>query len=86
MGERLCDLPGLVDDELAKRILTKCLRQMKEIGFTQYQFGLPTNLLPMQPADWSSRRTRLARLHERQHHAAVFALLHHGSLSPRFSR
>jgi hypothetical protein len=46
---------GLVDDELAKSILTKFLAKMKEIGFTQYQFGLPTNLLPMQKDDWSRR-------------------------------
>ncbi len=50
-GYAIC--AGLVDDELAKSILTKFLAKMKEIGFTQYQFGLPTNLLPMQKDDWS---------------------------------
>jgi len=50
-GYAIC--AGLVDDELAKNILTKCLTQMKKIGFTQYQFGLPTNLLPMHPDDWN---------------------------------
>ena len=53
-GYAIC--AGLVDDELANKILTKCLAQMKEIGFTQYQFGLPTNLLPMQPADGCSHK------------------------------
>ena len=43
---------GLVDDELAKSILAKFLAKMKEIGFMQYQFGLPTNLLPMQKDEW----------------------------------
>jgi hypothetical protein len=50
-GYAIC--AGLVDDELAKSILTKLLAQMKKIGFTQYQFGLPTNLLPMQKDEWS---------------------------------
>lgn len=50
-GYAIC--AGLVDDELAKHVLTKFLAEMKKIGFTQYQFGLPTNLLPMQPDDWS---------------------------------
>lgn len=49
-GYAIC--AGLVDDELAKSILGNFLAKMKEIGFTQYQFGLPTNLLPMQKDDW----------------------------------
>ena len=43
---------GLVDEKLAKDILGRMLAKMKKIGFTQYQYGLPTNLLPLQPDEW----------------------------------
>ena len=44
-GYAIC--AGLVPDELANQILDRLFAQMKKIGFTQYQYGLPTNLLPM---------------------------------------
>jgi hypothetical protein len=43
---------GLVDEKLAKDILGRMLTKMKEIGCTQFQYGLPTNLLPLQSDDW----------------------------------
>ncbi|MEI6645481.1 MAG: discoidin domain-containing protein [bacterium] len=44
-GYAIC--AGLVPDELANQILDRLFAKMKEIGFTQFQYGLPTNLLPM---------------------------------------
>lgn len=70
-GYAIC--AGLVDDELAKRILAKCLAKMKDIGFTQYQYGLPTNLLPMQKDDWN------------QHGAQPWQGYMNGSLTPPYS-
>jgi hypothetical protein len=51
-GYAIC--AGLVNDELANQILDRLLAQMKKIGFTQYQYGLPTNLLPMQTDEWKN--------------------------------
>ena len=50
-GYAIC--AGLVSDELANQILDRLFAQMKMIGFTQYQYGLPTNLLPMQKDEWN---------------------------------
>lgn len=44
-GYAIC--AGLVPDELANQIMDRLLAKMKEIGFTQFQYGLPTNLVPM---------------------------------------
>jgi hypothetical protein len=44
-GYAIC--AGLVPDELANQIMDRLFAKMKEIGFTQFQYGLPTNLLPM---------------------------------------
>jgi hypothetical protein len=43
---------GLVPAEQAKSILQTMLAKMKSIGFQSFQFGLPTNLIPMSPADY----------------------------------
>lgn len=50
-GYAIC--AGLVDDKMANQILDRLLAQMKKIGFTQYQYGLPTNLLPMKKDEWN---------------------------------
>lgn len=44
-GYAIC--AGLVPDALANQIMDRLFAKMKEIGFTQFQYGLPTNLLPM---------------------------------------
>ncbi len=43
---------GLVPDRQANAILDRLLGQLKKDGFKSYQFGLPTNLLPIHPADY----------------------------------
>ena len=46
---------GLVPAEQAKSILQTMLAKMQSIGFQSFQFGLPTNLIPMSPADYFPR-------------------------------
>lgn len=43
---------GLVPSPVAKAILQRLLAKMQSIGFHSYQLGLPTNLIPMSPADY----------------------------------
>ncbi len=43
---------GLVPDREANAILDRLLAQLKKDGFKSYQFGLPTNLIPIRPADY----------------------------------
>lgn len=50
-GYAIC--AGLVTDEMANQILDRLFAQIKKIGFTQYQYGLPTNLLPIQKDEWN---------------------------------
>ncbi|MGH7952571.1 MAG: hypothetical protein ACREFE_11730, partial [Limisphaerales bacterium] len=50
-GFAICQ--GLVSPEKAKAILQMLLNKMNEIGFHSFQFGLPTNLLPMSPDDYA---------------------------------
>ncbi len=43
---------GLVPAGRAKSILQTMLAKMESIGFHSFQYGLPTNLIPMSPADY----------------------------------
>jgi hypothetical protein len=43
---------GLVPAEQAKAILQTMLAKLKSIRFESFQLGLPTNLIPMSPADY----------------------------------
>ena len=43
---------GLVPAEQAKAILQTMLAKIQSIGFQSFQYGLPTNLIPMSPADY----------------------------------
>lgn len=43
---------GLVPAEQAKSILRTMLTKLDSIDFHSYQYGLPTNLIPMSPADY----------------------------------
>ena len=43
---------GLVPAEQAKSILQTMLAKMQSIGFHSFRYGLPTNLIPMSPADY----------------------------------
>ncbi len=43
---------GLVPQEQAKSILQTMLAKMQSIGFHSFELGLPTNLIPMSPADY----------------------------------
>ena len=43
---------GLVPPEQAKAILQTMLAKMESIGFHSFELGLPTNLIPMSPADY----------------------------------
>ena len=57
-GYAIC--AGLVSDEMANQILDRLFAQMKKVGLgaAQYQYGLPTNLLPMQKDDWQRNEAR----------------------------
>jgi hypothetical protein len=46
---------GLVPAEQAKSILQTMLAKMDSIGFHSFELGLPTNLIPMSPADYVPR-------------------------------
>jgi hypothetical protein len=46
---------GLVPDGQTKAILQTMLAKMESIGFHSFQYGLPTNLIPMRPADYFPR-------------------------------
>jgi hypothetical protein len=46
---------GLVPKDQAKSILQMMLAKMQSIGFQSYQYGLPTNLIPMSPADYFAK-------------------------------
>ncbi len=43
---------GLVPDKEANAILDRLLAQIKKDQFQSYEFGLPTNLIPIRPADY----------------------------------
>ncbi len=43
---------GLVPEPQAKSILQTMLAKMQSIGFHSYELGLPTDLIPMSPADY----------------------------------
>jgi hypothetical protein len=43
---------GLVPAEQAKPILQRLLAKMQSIEFHSFQYGLPTNLIPMSPTDY----------------------------------
>jgi hypothetical protein len=43
---------GLVPPDKTKNILETMLAKMESIGFHAFQYGLPTNLIPMSPADY----------------------------------
>lgn len=43
---------GLVPAEQSKAILQTMLSKLQSIGFHSFQLGLPTNLIPMSPADY----------------------------------
>ncbi|MGH8023793.1 MAG: hypothetical protein ACRED1_09445, partial [Limisphaerales bacterium] len=49
-GFAICQ--GLVPEDQAKVILRVLLGRLKKIGFHSYRLGLPTNLVPMSPADY----------------------------------
>lgn len=55
-GYAIC--AGLLDDKMANQILDRLLEQMKKIGFTQYQYGLPTNLLPLEKDEFNHHGTK----------------------------
>ncbi len=46
---------GLVPKEQAKAILQTMLAKMQTIGFQSFQYGLPTNLIPMSPTDYFAK-------------------------------
>ena len=48
---------GLVPEREANAILDRLLAQLKKDGFKSYQFGLPTNLIPIHPADYVPHTT-----------------------------
>ena len=44
---------GLITDDLANSILDKLLQKMKEVGYTNFELGLPGNLIPVIRADYT---------------------------------
>ena len=43
---------GLVDDQAGNQIMSRLLRKMKEVGYTNFHLGLPGNLVPIRKADY----------------------------------
>lgn len=44
---------GLIEDGLANSIMDKLLQKMKEVGYTNFELGLPGNLVPVIRADYT---------------------------------
>jgi hypothetical protein len=44
---------GLIDDTLANSIMDKLLQKMKDVGYTNFELGLPGNLIPVIRADYT---------------------------------
>lgn len=44
---------GLIDDTLAHRILDILIQKMKDVGYTNFELGLPGNLIPVIRADYT---------------------------------
>jgi hypothetical protein len=44
---------GLVEDTLANSIMDKLLQKMKDVGYTNFELGLPGNLIPVIRADYT---------------------------------
>lgn len=44
---------GLIEEPLANRIMDTLLQKMKEVGFTNFELGLPGNLVPVIRADYT---------------------------------
>ncbi|MET0391685.1 MAG: hypothetical protein ABW019_01035 [Chitinophagaceae bacterium] len=43
----------LIEEALANRIMDRLLQKMKEVGFTNFELGLPGNLIPVIRADYT---------------------------------
>jgi hypothetical protein len=44
---------GLIEDRLANSIMDKLLQKMKDVGYTNFELGLPGNLIPVIRADYT---------------------------------
>lgn len=44
---------GLIDEDRAKTIMQRLLAKMKEVGFTDFRLGIPGNLVPIDPKDYT---------------------------------
>ena len=44
---------GLIEDKLANQIMDALLKKMKEVGFNNFELGLPGNLIPVKLADYT---------------------------------
>ena len=44
---------GLIEDDLANSIMDKLLQKMKAVGYTNFELGLPGNLIPVIRADYT---------------------------------
>ena len=49
---------GLVNASEGKAIMTKMLEKMKEVGYTRFDLGLPGNLIPVAPEDYTDKTRR----------------------------
>ena len=43
---------GLVDDDLANKLMNRMLAKMQEVGYTNFSLGLPGNLIPIRKGDY----------------------------------
>ena len=48
---------GLVDDQEARRIMDNLLRKMAQVGYTNFNLGLPGNLVPVHKGDYADHNT-----------------------------
>ncbi len=49
---------GLIDEATGKKIMQALLQKMKEVGYTQFDLGLPGNLIPIADADYTHHDPR----------------------------
>jgi hypothetical protein len=47
---------GLIPEDKANQIMDRLLAKMKEVGYTQFQYGLPGNLVPVPQYDYLEAR------------------------------
>lgn len=54
---------GLLNDVQGKAVMGSLLKKMKEVGYTRFDLGLPGNLVPVNPEDYTDKNPRFGYNH-----------------------